>query len=757
VAGSTESRPERLRRWIAIFALLVIPLLLDPFTLYPTKTSKLLLFQAVVFVLVLLEAFPGIRRRRYPFDVAWAPVIGFGVLFVYHVIADPYLPGAFGSDPLIGPGIHHWLAFKQVLQYGSFFVWMAMVMVGRFGCDFPRRMIRMTLIVSFPIAVYLIFQGFGLDFFQWQGLGDDPRRRMLSTLGNPLYVADFLALTLLFRLWMLFDQGHRLRMLMRWLASSEERFPRGASWCFFSLIALPVELFALFMTSSRGAMAVVTVTGLLFVFPEGIHLARRHRVWAVSIVLVALIFAVFGTQLVFEHFSPARALYYRLQERVFSVLSGDDFSALSRLVLWDVCLRQWRAAPLLGIGMDQFRARFVPELGRYFDENELAANIFSGSPQLMANEAHGEYFQILAEWGIVGLVLLLLLIIVPLHRAWGLARSKRSPLNRGEKRLVWVFFCVIVAFSLEIFYGFEFRLPVQTLLFFSGVGCVHFLWANATERIGIRRATRRPLQLLGAFPAVFIGIGGLLVTGVTYTGEVSGRVGKVCLVTGHAKQALVNLKRSLALCPDRGEFWYYYAVAFRGTSGDSKEALRLTDIGIRMGTDPMAYVIRGHLLLEMGRYQEADRKLSEFARFRVPIEGLHHARGLLHYHREEYEEAVIEFREETKRYENNTLAWVFMGLSYQALKNYPKAAEAFERATAVSPWMFEAHYRHAILLMTWGKYREALEHARTAMKIAEEVSARNSYLDALAIVERILEERLPEEGTQNPGSATPRS
>ncbi len=755
-ARRKEPLPERLRHWIAIFVLLVIPLLLDPFTLYPTKTSKYLLFQALVFALILLEVFPSGKRRRFSLDLVWAPIIGFGGLFAYHVAADPYLPGAFGSDPSIGPGIQHWLAFKQALQYGSFFVWMAMVMVGRFGTDFPRRFIRMTLIASLPIAVYLIFQGFGLDFFQWQGLGEDPRRKMLSTLGNPLYVADFLALTILFRLWMLFDRGHRIRALARWVFSLEKRFPSGAGWCVYSLIALPVELFALFMTSSRGAMMVLTATGVLFLLPEGIHLARRHRVWAVSIVVVVLIVGVFGSQLVVEHFSPARALYSRLQERVLSVLSGDDFSALSRLVLWNVCLREWREAPFFGIGMDQFRARFVSELGDYFDKNELAANIFSGSPQLMANEAHGEYFQVLAEWGIVGLALLLLLIIVPLYRGWVLAGSKRSQLDRGERRLVWVFFCVIVAFSLEILYGFELRLPVQTLLFFSAIGCVHLLWSRAIPGAVATVPVRRPLRWIGVSLAVMVGLGGLAFTGVTYAGEVWGRFGKVSLVQGRPRQALRYLKRALAVCPDRGEFWYYYAVSSRGVSGDSKDALRLTDIAIRMGTDPMAYVIRGHLLLEMGRYQEADRKLSEFARFRVPIDGLHHARGLLHYYREEYQEAVKEFREETKRYESNTLAWVFMGLSYHALKEYPQAAGAFERAIDVSPWNFEAHYRYAILLMTWGKYPKALEEARAAMKVAEDLADRRSYLDALAIAERIRKERLPEDSNEALGAATPR-
>ncbi len=91
----------------------------------------------------------------------------------------------------------------------------------------------------------------------------------------------------------------------------------------------------------------------------------------------------------------------------------------ARLALWEVALRMFRARPLLGVGVGNF--------GTYFLEppytTPVMISVAKGLNLSREIDAHSEFFNNLAELGVLGTLAMLLLIGAAARRAWGLGRA----------------------------------------------------------------------------------------------------------------------------------------------------------------------------------------------------------------------------------------------------------------------------------------------------------------------------------------------
>ncbi len=170
------------------------------------------------------------------------------------------------------------------------------------------------------------------------------------------------------------------------------------------LIAFAAAAFmahAVFFSFSRGGMLALIVTGIV----SFILIEKRPKYYAWFAVGLVLALLMAGEE-VRERFASA---FLDQEER--------DYSATSRLDLWEDCLDVMGKNPFLGAGPNHW---------------PLVAPDY-GWPQ--GKEAHSVWFQLGAELGFVGVSLLAAYYLLSVRRLWSLAKKKRLAGQRWQTGL----------------------------------------------------------------------------------------------------------------------------------------------------------------------------------------------------------------------------------------------------------------------------------------------------------------------------------
>lgn len=176
---------------------------------------------------------------------------------------------------------------------------------------------------------------------------------------------------------------------------------RNMIWKFGALGAIILILAGIITTQSRGA-AIASFAAISF-----LSITSRRRM----LTILLLVFSIF---LVVVTFEPSKYI-----QRMQTVANYDeDSSAKGRLMVWRAAIEIALDNPF-GIGPRQFPSVY----GRYYRERFADHTVWSSGRWL---SPHSIYFLILAEYGFLGLVLLLLLIY------WNVENSLR---RTGDERM----------------------------------------------------------------------------------------------------------------------------------------------------------------------------------------------------------------------------------------------------------------------------------------------------------------------------------
>jgi putative inorganic carbon (HCO3(-)) transporter len=148
---------------------------------------------------------------------------------------------------------------------------------------------------------------------------------------------------------------------------------RVVKWGF--LTAIPLSIFAIIGTMSRGGLVAVGALAVVFAL-----LQRRPILWSAGIVLAG--FLLF-------RFAPMPEGYLERVETIQTYEEEGDASAISRLHFWRVAVDVARANPL-GVGLRRFE--------RAYDDYDFLNGAYG-----VRRSVHSSHFQVLAELGYIGL------------------------------------------------------------------------------------------------------------------------------------------------------------------------------------------------------------------------------------------------------------------------------------------------------------------------------------------------------------------
>jgi len=251
----------------------------------------------------------------------------------------------------------------------------------------------------------------------------------------------------------------------------------------------------------------------------GIAVTGSRGSWVACLLALAVLFAV----LLFQraHRLPAGLLLLVLigggawavsqtnlfHARINRMLVGSRADLDVRLVLWDTALRMWRDHFWFGVGP-----------GHY---DHLYRAYRPSSVQLQPDYAHNDYLNLLADWGTIGSVIVLLGLLalgVGIAKVWKHVRRSEDDFGLSlSNKFAFVLGGTIALLALLIHAAVDFNLhiPANAILAVSLVALLSSHWRFATERYWF--SARLPGRLVTS---------GALLAAAVYLGQQEFRLGR---------------------------------------------------------------------------------------------------------------------------------------------------------------------------------------------------------------------------------------
>ncbi len=256
---------------------------------------------------------------------------------------------------------------------------------------------------------------------------------------------------------------------------------------------------------SRGGYLAAAV-GMILLF--GILMGHANHRWKAALLLVLLL-AVGG--ILVSHYRSQTLGYMRrvVNPDASGGLMVVDASADSRLAIWSSAARMWQDHPWVGVGPAHFDYRF-----REYRPEAI---------QMRPDRVHNDYLNLLADWGVVGGVMVLAgmgAFVFWLMRTWPHVRREENDFGNSQSNRFAFFLgalCGLAALAVHSFMDFNLHIPANILMGVVLLGLVTSNVRYATEIFWVR--VRRSLKV-GLTVMLGLLTAGLLVQEWRGTGEV---------------------------------------------------------------------------------------------------------------------------------------------------------------------------------------------------------------------------------------------
>ena len=441
--------------WLA--ALIVTPLVFDVLSYRSFDLDKvallrsLALLMAAAWTVKALDTRPRVTRSGLRQWVRASPETALALLW----LAVTVLSTATSVAPRVSweGSYERWQGLYTTIAYVVLFLSIVALLKTR---DQLERLITTVLVVTLPVSLYAIIQHFGTDPIVWRG--GRVAARAASTLGNPIFLAAYLGLTVPLTVYRLLASaralgeggratatiltgGSLLNLLLHvaawwfgpvtgslaaittmvmWIAQARVsgRPLAGFARVGIYTVILSTQLAAIVLSQSRGPLLGLAV-GLLF-FALLWTAARGTWKWTLLVAGAAAAIAL-ATALINLPGSPLASLSPAASVGRLGRFS--DSGLEGRVLFWEGA---WRlitsdaVRALIGNGPETMRLMFPrftpPGIARLY-------------PNLALDRSHNETFDLLVTTGGLGLAAYLALITAVFHRglkALGLVRSRRE-------------------------------------------------------------------------------------------------------------------------------------------------------------------------------------------------------------------------------------------------------------------------------------------------------------------------------------------
>jgi tetratricopeptide (TPR) repeat protein len=344
----------------------------------------------------------------------------------------------------------------------------------------PGRILRLvSALVGWGVALAawgLTNHALGRELVVWFEK-ESYRDRLVSTFVNANHQAFYFAILLFLAVGMLLRPSRRAQARGGSSRAAMSLPGTGPAARILFGGAAAVLGVALVLTASRGGVA-AALAGVVALGALALAGRSQHRVLAgvaVGLGVVAGYLAWVGAD--------------RLLERL-AVLAREPFADL-RWEIWRATLRVAAEAPVLGVGLGAFEDAIIAYRPRGISDS------------LLLDYAHNDYLQLLAEGGVVAVLILAWAAAAWLTFVVGRWRDRQDTLVRG---LVMGGLAAVVAAAFHSVVDFGLHMPGNAVLFVAVLAIVPAVVTLRAHRAGLQVDLREWRRDLGFRPRVAIGV-----------------------------------------------------------------------------------------------------------------------------------------------------------------------------------------------------------------------------------------------------------
>lgn len=414
-----------------LLAVVVVATFLNPFSEQVFEPDKIALLRTIAILSVAAGAIAALERRAVaadgrqsarevarraitlPVDRAYRAVRETPMLLAVGLVLLSYLLSTVTS---VAPRMSWWGSYERAEGTYSFLTYLGLFSVAvtllRRRAQLERT-ITVLLIASVPVALYAVFQRFGATLLQFSQAGIETR--VISTQGNAIFLAAYLAMLVPLTAWRLLGVFER---------RDDAPLPVPDGLVYSALLIL--QLAAILFTQSRGPMLALLAEGFVLLLLVAVLLRRRWAIAGVAVVTLLIVLTAVVSIGAIER-PIARELPYLA--RFTGMLRSSE--AQSRLLAWATTLEAVSESPsrvLLGYGPETMK----PILTRYMPAQLWVLQ--GGGRYGTFDRAHNAVFDALYARGVLGVLAYLVLYAVIFYQSlrWlGLIADRRAAVTFG--------------------------------------------------------------------------------------------------------------------------------------------------------------------------------------------------------------------------------------------------------------------------------------------------------------------------------------
>ncbi len=505
-----------------------------------------------------------------------------------------------------------------------------------------RRLLSATILLALAAEVSIVFleilqnqTGLRLNPLSFAGeidlLGQELREKIYGTIGNPNFVAGYLAIAFF--------------PVLGWVLSTSRRVTGSLGVGVLSAAAL-----AILAARSKGAVLALSVGGAHFLFlvwRDRWHEAKMSSPmsgncrWVSGALILLIVFVLLvGWMLADQSAGPEEGSFLHHWLETLS-LKGDSIAV--RALLAECGFSMWEPHPWTGIGAGQFKIQFLETLRKMLQGED--ADLFMGRvarlQSLRANHLHNEYLQILVEWGIMGLASVLLFL------AWSQVSALNAIDHTPSRRDRWVRMGLLSGFWAALggsLFDLPFHRPSQVFLLALLLGAS---LAPVQLSVSTGRAKNRAISWITVLIFLPLSIWFCREATVRYVSLREVFMAKSVLEGkipgGDIEKAATTIQRAVRWVPGAGDYYYYLAHIQLHSRKDPNAAITTLRRAHMLSDEPGLYLLEARAHIEKGNSLAAEPLLNFIKTLDNDRPGLHYLLGRIYQGSQRLEDARAEY------------------------------------------------------------------------------------------------------------------
>ncbi len=484
--------------------------------------------------------------------------------------------------------------------------------------------------------------------------------RIIGTLGNRNFLGGFLGYLLLPSFALVF----RLR-------SPLVRIPALFMIAFdFGTLMLVQQLAPIV---GLIAAAIALVIGLILFRP--IEPIRRNRRWLIGLLaLLALTFLIEAPS------GPLNSVVGLSQDgssgeptwigRIWRQNSGR-----TRELDWSVALEMLKARPITGVGLGNYKLAFLSFKAAFLETSR--GSTYADLQISRAAQAHGDYVQVAAELGGLGILILLCFLGVLAVSIWRRLRQNRDEADRLD---ILLFSSGLIVFLVHALVSFPAHLPTSMMMVLVLLGLIHAPAYGETSVTTVRLKKRGTMVTLAVVTVVGVVVSVFALSDLRANMLMGAGIQKLQL--GEVGEGRELLERSIRLdfAPRQT---YYHLATVHNQLGNHEEALANYEKCFTRFVDEAVYLIYADTALSLGRLEDA-RAATEFLLSTNPKsptnERARYIEAMISIQLRDYAGAKERLEALTRDAPDFELPWIALGNLHKGLGAPDLAREAYEKA-----------------------------------------------------------------------------